>query len=141
MMGRRTGSRSEINATPAYPYARSEVVVQQRGNNGYTQEYVEGYNQSFSRGSMSAGQVPAMQSLQQQISFLQAQCQEYLDKTAFIFKSGGDANAFMEAQSYLGSAADINDQLRLIASDLHQQNLPSESVMQRRDTLMHLHVV
>jgi len=56
MMGRRTGSRSEINAAPAYPYARSEVVVQ-RGNNGFTQEYVEGFNQTFSRGSMSAGQV------------------------------------------------------------------------------------
>lgn len=54
MMGRRSGSRSELNA--AAPYARSEVVVQ-RGNNGFTQEYVEGYNQSFSRGSMSAGQV------------------------------------------------------------------------------------
>ncbi|KAG1941839.1 desmoplakin isoform X2 [Pimephales promelas] len=128
MMGRRTGSRSEINAAPAYPYARSEVVVQ-RGNNGFTQEYVEGFNQTFSRGSMSAGQVPAMPSMQQQISNLQVQCQEYLDKTAFIINSGGDPSAFMEAQSCLASAAEINEQLRLMASDLRQQNVPSDRVI------------
>ncbi|KAI2652332.1 Desmoplakin [Labeo rohita] len=91
MMGRRTGSRSELNAAAAFPYARSDVVVQ-RGNNGFTQEYVEGYSQSFSRGSMSAGQVPTMTPLQQQISFLQAQCQDYLDKAAIIFKSMRDLN-------------------------------------------------
>ncbi|KAK2883789.1 hypothetical protein Q8A67_017426 [Cirrhinus molitorella] len=128
MMGRRTGSRSELNAAATFPYARSEVLVQ-RGNNGFTQEYVEGYSQSFSRGSMSAGQVPTMTPLQQQISFLQAQCQDYLDKAAFILKSGGDANAFMEAQSFLASAADITDQLKGFAMDLNQQNLPSENVI------------
>ncbi|RXN34931.1 desmoplakin-like isoform X1 [Labeo rohita] len=128
MMGRRTGSRSELNAAAAFPYARSDVVVQ-RGNNGFTQEYVEGYSQSFSRGSMSAGQVPTMTPLQQQISFLQAQCQDYLDKAAIIFKSGGDANAFMEANSFLASAADITDQLRGFAIELNQQNLPSEHVV------------
>uniref|UniRef100_A0A671MY25 Desmoplakin-like n=1 Tax=Sinocyclocheilus anshuiensis TaxID=1608454 RepID=A0A671MY25_9TELE len=126
MMGRRTGSRSELNAAAAHPYARSEVVVQ-RGNNGFTQEHVEGFSHSFSRGSMSGGQVPSMMPVQQQISFLQAQCQDYLDKTALILKSGGDANA---AQNCLASAADITDQLRGFAIDLNQQRLPSESVMQ-----------
>ncbi|XP_016095801.1 desmoplakin-like [Sinocyclocheilus grahami] len=126
MMGRRTGSRSELNAAAAYPYARSEVVVQ-RGNNGFTQEHAEGFSHSFSRGSMSGGQVPNMMPVQQQISFLQAQCQDYLDNTALILKSGGDANA---AQNCLASAADITDQLRGFAIDLKQQRLPSESVMQ-----------
>ncbi|XP_077056084.1 desmoplakin-A-like isoform X2 [Siphateles boraxobius] len=131
MMGRRTGSRSEINATPAYPaypYARSESVVQ-RGNNGFTQEYVEGHSQSVSRVSMTAGQVPGMQSMQQRILFLQGQCQDYLDKTAFIINAGGDANAFLEAQSCLASASELTEQLRLVALDLHQQNAPTESVM------------
>lgn len=54
---RRTGSRSDVNA-PAYPYARSEVVVQQRGKNGYVQEFVEtGQSHNFARQSISAGQV------------------------------------------------------------------------------------
>ncbi|XP_067274394.1 desmoplakin-B isoform X2 [Pseudorasbora parva] len=128
MTGRRTGSRSELTTGAAYPYARSEVVVQ-RGNNGFTQEYVEGYNQSFSRGSMTGGQVSTVQSVQQQISFLQNECQQYLDRAALIFKSGGDANAFMEAQSCLSSAAEINDQLRAFAMELNQQNLPSENVV------------
>uniref|UniRef100_A0A8C2GF29 Desmoplakin b n=1 Tax=Cyprinus carpio TaxID=7962 RepID=A0A8C2GF29_CYPCA len=127
MTVRRTGSRSELNAAAAYPYARSEVLVQ-RGNNGFTQEFVEGYSHSFSKGS--GGQVPTMMPVQQQISFLQAQCQDFLDKAEMILKSGGDGNAFMEAQSCLASAADITDQLKGIAIDLNQQRLPSESVMQ-----------
>ncbi|XP_051730551.1 desmoplakin-B isoform X2 [Ctenopharyngodon idella] len=126
MTGRRSGSRSELNAAAAYPYG--EMVVQ-RGNNGFTQEYVEGYNQTFSRGSMSAGQVPTMPSMQQRILFLQTQCQDYLDRTAVILKSGGDANAFIEAQSCLQSAADITDQLRNFAVELNQQNLPSDGVV------------
>ncbi|XP_043076487.1 desmoplakin [Puntigrus tetrazona] len=113
-MGRRAGSRGELNA-----YAR--------GSNGFTQEFVEGYG--FSRGSMSAGQVPSMTPVQQQIMFLQTQCQDYLDKAALILKSGGDANAFIEAQSCLASAAEITDQLRGYAMDLNQQNLSSESVV------------
>uniref|UniRef100_A0A9J7Y2G5 Desmoplakin b n=1 Tax=Cyprinus carpio carpio TaxID=630221 RepID=A0A9J7Y2G5_CYPCA len=120
MMGRRTGSRSELN-----PYARSEVLAQ-RGNNGFTQDYVESYSHGFSRGSMSAGQVPSMTPVQQQIMFLQAQCQDDLDKAALILNSGGD---FMEAQNCLASAAEITEQLRGYAMDLNQQNLPSESVV------------
>ncbi|XP_042602447.1 desmoplakin isoform X2 [Cyprinus carpio] len=120
MMGRRTGSRSELN-----PYARSEVLAQ-RGNNGFTQDYVESYSHGFSRGSMSAGQVPSMTPVQQQIMFLQAQCQDDLDKAALILNSGGD---FMEAQNCLASAAEITEQLRGFAMDLNQQNLPSESVV------------
>lgn len=47
-MSRRAGSRSDLSQTGANPYARAEAVAQ-RGSNEYSQ--------SFSRGSMTAGQV------------------------------------------------------------------------------------
>lgn len=55
-MSRRAGSRSDLNQAAAHPYARAEAVAQ-RGSNGYSHEFVEGYSHSFSRGSMTGGQV------------------------------------------------------------------------------------
>ncbi|XP_051953923.1 desmoplakin-like isoform X1 [Xyrauchen texanus] len=122
--GRRTGSPSDVNA-PAYQYARSEVV--QRGKNGYVQEFVEtGQRRNFARQSMSPGQVSNTSAMKQRISFLQSQCQENLDKTAYILQNGNDQHAFADAERYLASATDANEQLRSFAS---QQNMPSETIM------------
>ncbi|XP_051500221.1 desmoplakin-like isoform X1 [Myxocyprinus asiaticus] len=128
MTVRRTGSRSDENA-PAYPYARSEMVVQ-RGDNGYAQEYMEsGYSHNLSRQSISAGQVSNMSSIQQQISFLQSQCQDFLDKAAYSLQNGNDSRALAEADNYLASASDVSEQLRGFAFDLSQQNVPTENIM------------
>ncbi|XP_065112539.1 desmoplakin-B isoform X2 [Paramisgurnus dabryanus] len=125
---RRAGSRSDLNQPPAYPYARSEVVPQ-RGNNGYSQEFMEGYSQSFSRGSMTAGQVPPIASIQQRIPFLQTQCQDYLDKAAILLQSGGDPRALAEAENCLAAASDITEQLQGFALDLNHQNLPTDGLV------------
>ncbi|XP_073712567.1 desmoplakin-B [Misgurnus anguillicaudatus] len=125
---RRAGSRSDLNQAPAYPYARSEVVPQ-RGNNGYSQEFMEGYSQSFSRGSMTAGQVPPIASIQQRIPFLQTQCQDYLDKAAILLQSGGDQRALAEAENCLAAASDITEQLQGFALDLNHQNLPTDGLV------------
>lgn len=128
MMGRRSGSRSEINAGATYQYARSEVMQPPRGNNGFTQE-MENFNRTSPRGFVNLVQVPAMSPLQQRISFLQAQCQDYLERAASIFKSGGDNGAMTDAHNSLLSAGDIIDELKMFAIELNQQNLPSESLM------------
>nr|XP_055041738.1 desmoplakin-B isoform X2 [Misgurnus anguillicaudatus] len=125
---RRAGSRSDLNQAPSYPYARSEVVPQ-RGNNGYSQEFMEGYSQSFSRGSMTAGQVPPIASIQQRIPFLQTQCQDYLDKAAILLQSGGDQRALAEAENCLAAASDITEQLQGFALDLNHQNLPTDGLV------------
>ncbi|XP_057208333.1 desmoplakin-B isoform X1 [Triplophysa rosa] len=119
-MSRRAGSRSDLNQTAAYPYARAEAGAQ-RGSNGYSQ--------SLSRGSMSAGEVPQMSSVQQRIQFLQKQCQDYLDRTALLLQCGGDPRSLAEAENFLGSAVDFTEQLREISLEFNHQNLPSDSLM------------
>ncbi|TRY88990.1 hypothetical protein DNTS_032291 [Danionella cerebrum] len=131
MMGRRSGSRTDLHGASGAPYARSEVVLPPRGSNGFSAELAEGYHShsiGYSRGSMSAGQVPVMSSLQQRISFLQSHCQDLLDRAAFIYKSGGDPGSLMEADAHLSSAAEVTEQLRVCVFELNQQNLPTESL-------------
>ncbi|XP_056620047.1 desmoplakin-B isoform X5 [Triplophysa dalaica] len=122
-MSRRAGSRSDLSQTGANPHARAEAVAQ-RGSNQHSQ--------SFSRGSMTAGQVPQITSIQQRIQLLKKQCQEYLERTAYQLQRGGDPRGLAEAENCLGSAVDITEQLREISLQLSHQNLPApaDDIMQ-----------
>ncbi|XP_051952483.1 desmoplakin-like [Xyrauchen texanus] len=132
---RRTGSRSDENAA-AYPYARSEMVVQ-RGDNGYVQEYIEsGFSHNVSRQSTSAGQVSNMSSIQKQISLLQSQCQDFLDTAEYCLQNGKDSRALAEADKYLASAFEACEQLKGFALDLTQQNMPTENITRSLNIFM-----
>ncbi|KAG7455178.1 hypothetical protein MATL_G00253790 [Megalops atlanticus] len=132
LMSRRAGSRPDLSSA-SFSYSRSEM---HGGGNVFPQEQMlpmDGSSTFFYRKStIGRGHGgPSLQSIHQNVHFLQSQINDHLNKAEMLFQSGGAA----EADKCLGMASVKLDQLRDIAMDLHQMGQPSDSIMRSADQL------
>ncbi|XP_062412010.1 desmoplakin-A-like isoform X2 [Sardina pilchardus] len=140
----RRGSRTDLTGG-GFPYARSEMVG---GNgNGFAQEYVEGYNYTYTKGAGSGGQRRStLSGPHQRAMLLQDQCQDALRRAEMLLQTGGgDAARMREVENCMGVAKERIEQLKLIAIELRQMGQPNDNVVrsveQCKDQLKGVHMV
>ncbi|XP_036374572.1 desmoplakin-like isoform X2 [Megalops cyprinoides] len=130
LMSRRANSRPDLSSA-SFSYSRSEM---HGGGNVFPQEQMlpmDGSSTFFYRKStVGRGHGgSSLQSVHQNVHFLQTQINDHLNKAEMLFQSGGA----MEAEKCLTMASMKLEQLRDIAMDLHQMGQPSDSIMRSVD--------
>ncbi|XP_054616822.1 desmoplakin-A-like isoform X1 [Dunckerocampus dactyliophorus] len=150
-MGQRSNSRPDLSSSS---FRNDNVFM---GGNGFqTGEYQVGdggytYTSTFSRSSMhgggaggqkmqvsmggGGGGVINVQTIQQKVMQLTAQCHEYLHRAKMILQSGGQP---LEAEKLMLMASDHLEQLRAYGMDLQQMRIPND-VFRSVDQLQHMH--
>nr|XP_057924098.1 desmoplakin-A-like isoform X2 [Doryrhamphus excisus] len=153
-MGQRSNSRPDLSSSS---FRNDNVFM---GGNGFqTGEYQMGdggytYTSTFSRSSMhggggggaggqkmqvsmggGGGGVINVQTIQQKVMQLTAQCHEYLHRAKMILQSGGQP---IEAEKLMMMASDHLEQLRAYGMDLQQMRIPND-VFRSVDQLQHMH--
>ncbi|CAB1326337.1 unnamed protein product [Coregonus sp. 'balchen'] len=159
-MSRRTNSRPDLTSG-SFTIPRNDSNQVFVGGNGYQQEYGDGYiySQTFSKSSMGGGGGgggggaygggggggygggggagygggASVQLIQNKASFLQGQCQEYLQRAQQILQAGGPA---VEVDKLMTMSAENIDQLNGCAIELQQMRQPNDIIIRRQGQLI-----